>query len=94
MFYSDIYIFWQIKDAADKQDSNAETANNMVDTAGFSEEVNETSEVPKDYEEGDQGYRTDEDHGMGDNDEVDEDEEAEHPGEVSIGKKIWTFITT
>nr|GMD55307.1 protein CROWDED NUCLEI 1-like [Ipomoea batatas] len=84
----------EIKDAAaDKQDSNAEMANNLVDI-GFSEEVNETSEVPKEDYDVDQGYRTDEDHGIGDNDEGDEDEEAEHPGEVSIGKKIWTFITT
>ncbi|CAH9139156.1 unnamed protein product [Cuscuta epithymum] len=83
------------KDKADNHGSNAEMANTLVDTS-FTEEVNESPEVPKEYDDDDQwGYKTDEDRRRDDGNEGDEDEEAEdHPGEVSIGKKIWTFITT
>lgn len=64
----------------------------------MSEEVNGTPEAAVEYDDGDE-YRS-ESHGedavrvdVMDGDD-DEDEESEHPGEVSIGKKLWTFLTT
>ncbi|KAK4733588.1 hypothetical protein R3W88_007849 [Solanum pinnatisectum] len=91
--------------AADDQGCTADIANELVDDTGLSEEMNGTPEGPSAYNvydeehEGDTIVQEDEerDEDADENDEVDEDNEEEevpHPGEVSIGKKIWSFITT
>ncbi|KAK4341368.1 hypothetical protein RND71_039869 [Anisodus tanguticus] len=88
-----------LKDAADVQGCGADIANELVDDTGLSEEVNGTPDGPSTYSVYDEEHRGDctvrEDE---DNNEADEgneeEEEVPHPGEVSIGKKIWTFITT
>lgn len=58
----------------------------------LSEEVNET---PDDAVIDNAEYRSEdsrgEDGGGADNEE---DEETVHPGEASIGKKLWNFLTT
>ncbi|KAL3378540.1 hypothetical protein AABB24_004456 [Solanum stoloniferum] len=72
-----------LNDAVDNQESSANMANELLDDTGLSEEVNETPKRPS-------AYRDEE----GSDDSADEEEEIEHPGEVSVGKKIWTFITT
>ncbi|KAK4368444.1 hypothetical protein RND71_012236 [Anisodus tanguticus] len=86
------------KDAADNQGCCADIANELVDDTGLSEEVNGTLEGPSAYSVYDEDPTVREDGEQDEDDEDDEgnEEEAEvpHPGEVSIGKKIWTFITT
>ncbi|KAF7827872.1 protein CROWDED NUCLEI 3-like isoform X1 [Senna tora] len=57
-----------------------------VQNAELSEEVNDTQEYGYGYED----YDDDDD----DDDDDGGDEEEEHPGEVSIGKKIFKFFTT
>ncbi|PKI55942.1 hypothetical protein CRG98_023674 [Punica granatum] len=68
---------------ADTIDENAD-APAVVQTADLIEEVNDTQEF---YEEEDAGNEAEEA-------EDDYDEEADHLGEASITKKIWTFFTT
>lgn len=69
----------------------------MAETTGaLSEEVNGTPEGVGKYADRDE-YQS-ESHGedgshVEDGDEDDE-EESQHPGEVSVGKRIWTFFTT
>lgn len=52
-----------------------------------SEEVNGTPDQHGDY--GDEEYSVAEEE-----EEDDDEEEAVHPGEASIGKKLWKFLTT
>ncbi|KAK8694372.1 hypothetical protein V6N13_071926 [Hibiscus sabdariffa] len=61
----------------------------------LSEEVNGTPEGDGEYSDGDDYKSESHSEGLKDEDENDEeDDETEHPGEVSIGKKVWTFLTT
>ncbi|KAF7811233.1 protein CROWDED NUCLEI 1 [Senna tora] len=71
------------------QDGYGETRNAVNNTV-LSEEVNGT---PDDAEEHDAEYRS-ESCDVDAEDDNEEDEEYEHPGEASIGKKLWTFFTT
>jgi hypothetical protein len=70
----------------------------VVESTAMSEEVNGTPEGAVEYVDGDE-YRSEsqgEDAAGVDvmDGDDDEDEQSEHPGEVSIGKKLWTFLTT
>lgn len=97
-----LLFLWQLKDG---QGCSADIANELIDDLGLSEEVNGTSEGPSAYSVYDEEHRRDpivREDGEQDDDEdardedneVNEGEEVRHPGEVSIGKKLWTFITT
>lgn len=94
-----------LMEAADDQGCTADIANELVDDTGLSEEMNGTPEGPSAYNVYDEEHEGDtivqedgeRDEDADENDEVDEgneEEEVLHPGEVSIGKKIWSFITT
>ncbi|KAL7221522.1 hypothetical protein ACSBR1_023472 [Camellia fascicularis] len=72
--------FMQFETTADAHGGNEDNMDVM------SEEVNGTPERTREYSNDE--CRDDD----GDYDE--DDEESEHPGEVSIGKKLWNFITT
>ncbi|KAG6578510.1 Protein CROWDED NUCLEI 1, partial [Cucurbita argyrosperma subsp. sororia] len=74
----------------DNQDVTiAGTSKNSTDMVSLSEEVNGSPEIAGKY--GDRGkYKSE----SCDEDEDDDEEESEHPGEASIGKKLWTFFTT
>lgn len=54
----------------------------------LSEEVNGTPEQSGEYQN--QGDRS----GADGEDEDGDDDEVEHPGEVSMSKKVWKFLTT
>ncbi|TMW97573.1 hypothetical protein EJD97_005287 [Solanum chilense] len=93
-------------EAADDQGCAGDIANELVDDTGLSEEMNGTPEGPSAYNVYDEEHEGDtivqeedgeRDEDADENDELDEgneEEEVPHPGEVSIGKKIWSFITT
>lgn len=65
------------------------TKSTRVEDLAMSEEVNGT--------EGERGEYSGEEFRSESRDEDDnegDDNEVNHPGEVSIGKKLWTFLTT
>ncbi|CAI0451152.1 unnamed protein product [Linum tenue] len=74
------------------EEHNERQGNPDVNVA-MSEEVNGVAEM-----EMEQGYATESRRESEDRDEKeddgDEEEESLHPGEASIGKKLWTFLTT
>lgn len=70
--------------AAGAADGNA-NASVMVERAELIDEVNDDAG---------EFYNEEENGGEAEEAEDDYDEELDHPGEVSISKKIWTFFTT
>lgn len=90
------FFILQCRTVGDNQDDGiAGTSKNSIDIVSVSEEVNGTPEVAGKY--GNRGeYKSESCEVVGDEDgdDDDDDEEAEHPGEASIGKKLWTFFTT
>ncbi|KAG8384529.1 hypothetical protein BUALT_Bualt04G0127400 [Buddleja alternifolia] len=78
-----------LKNAGDTHGGHADMANTSLDDVVMSEEVNGTAEETRGYSE---EFKT-ESEGEDDNKDRDDDE-VNHPGEVSIGKKLWTFLTT
>ncbi|KAM0012067.1 putative protein crowded nuclei [Helianthus debilis subsp. tardiflorus] len=78
-------------------DGDNEFANKLPEDVALSEEVTKTPQQVRENHNDDHEIQTqqEEDDGDGDGDsEVESDEETEHPGEVSIGRKLWTFIST
>lgn len=70
------------------------SARRMDENAALSEEINGTPEGAGEYGIADEN-RSETPRGENeDEDEDDDEEESLHPGEVSIGKKLWTFLTT
>uniref|UniRef100_A0A5B7BF65 Putative nuclear matrix constituent protein 1-like protein isoform X2 n=1 Tax=Davidia involucrata TaxID=16924 RepID=A0A5B7BF65_DAVIN len=87
----DVHEF-RFETATYTQDGNADISSKLVEDMILSEEVNGTPERGGEY--GNDEYQN-ESHGEeGDGDGDDGEESSEHPGEVSIGKKLWTFLTT
>ncbi|KAF5182267.1 Crowded nuclei [Thalictrum thalictroides] len=80
-------------DTVGENDSNAYVTEAMQRNE-LGEEVNETKEPSGDFVDED-GFESETGVEIGfgvEND--DDDDELEHPGEASIGKKLWTFFTT
>ncbi|GLU01645.1 hypothetical protein SLE2022_189450 [Rubroshorea leprosula] len=82
---------------SEAQDGDPDSTKKLVETVAFSE-VDGTLEGIGEYVEGDYHSESRTDGAGGDEDdsgdEDDEEEESEHPGEASIGKKLWKFFTT
>lgn len=64
---------------ADSEDTDAGSPKRTGDSEAMSEDGNKTPE------RADSGNQYDGE---------DDDSESEHPGNVSMGKKLWTFLTT
>ncbi|KAI4352260.1 hypothetical protein L6164_006529 [Bauhinia variegata] len=74
-------------------DGYGDTTNNVANNMALSEEVNGKPDSPED--ENDAEYMSESRGEVADGtDDQNDDEEYEHPGEVSIGKKLWNFLTT
>ncbi|KAL0332273.1 UNVERIFIED_CONTAM: protein CROWDED NUCLEI 1 [Sesamum calycinum] len=78
------------KIAGDTHGGRVDTANTSVDDVVGSE-VNGMAEGTRDYSH--EEFKS-ESHGGEDDNNDGDDDEVDHPGEVSIGKKLWTFLTT
>ncbi|KAL9427588.1 hypothetical protein AB3S75_029722 [Citrus x aurantiifolia] len=78
--------------AVDNNDASKQFVENMAMT--MSEEVNGTPEGAGDYGDADEFRSESPGEDASGFDGGDSDDECEHPGEASIGKKIWTFFTT
>ena len=99
MNISDVFCFIlcrQCTSVGDAEDGYADTTKNVAETIALSEEVSGTPEGVGKYADGDEYQR--ESHGEDashvEDEDGDDDEESQHPGEVSIGKKFWNFLTT
>lgn len=80
----------QFKTSVDVDDNDNENQNQnaakSVRSVDLSEEVNGTAENVDEDQSGSIIHE--------DEDDDDYDDEIDHPGEVSIGKKIWTFLSS
>ena len=86
-----MYFCGQCANIMDTLDGDG-SARRMGENAALSEEINGTPEGAGEYGIADEN-RSETPRGENE-DEDDDEEESLHPGEVSIGKKLWTFLTT
>lgn len=88
-----MYFCGQCSNIMDTLDGDG-SARKMDENAALSEEINGTQEGAGEYGIADENRsETPRDDNEDEDDDGDE-EESMHPGEVSIGKKLWTFLTT
>lgn len=92
VFINLVTSFLQFKNAGGRtKGGHDDTANNGVDDdMVLSEEVNGSAEGTTGYS-GEEFQSEEQDN---DNNDGDDEDEVDHPGEASIGKKLWTFLTT
>lgn len=83
VFFICSYVM-QFKSTTDTVDENADAPKSIENTV-LSEEVNGTSEYVDEDESGSRVLEDEED---------DDDDDSYHPGEASIGKKLWNFFTS
>ncbi|KAF6160031.1 hypothetical protein GIB67_033115 [Kingdonia uniflora] len=69
-------------------------ATNLADNMELSEEVNGTTEGVGEYGNDEDEYESEVGEHGAEDDVDDEDDKEEHPGEASVGKRLWTFFTT
>ncbi|EEF36393.1 DNA double-strand break repair rad50 ATPase, putative [Ricinus communis] len=74
-------------------DTDADSTRNLVEYAALSEEVNGTPDEGGEFGVAEE-YRSESHRGDEDDEEDEDEDESVHPGEASIGKKLWTFFTT
>uniref|UniRef100_A0A2P2MH22 Putative nuclear matrix constituent protein 1-like protein n=1 Tax=Rhizophora mucronata TaxID=61149 RepID=A0A2P2MH22_RHIMU len=82
--------FVRSEKASDFRNGDADTTRKLVEKAALSEELNGPIEYAIAEQNASESHRDNDDEDDGD----DDGGESEHPGEVSIGKKLWTFFTT
>ncbi|TQD74391.1 hypothetical protein C1H46_040103 [Malus baccata] len=87
--------FVRCETLANTQDGDADAVKNQEENPVASEEVNGSTAGGQEYVDGDE-YRSEsrEATPIEEDDDDDEEESSEHPGQASIGKKLWTFLTT
>lgn len=84
----------QCETLANTQDGDADAEKNQEENPAASEEVNGSTAGGQEYVDGDE-YRSESGEATPiEEDDDDEEESSEHPGQASIGKKLWTFLTT
>lgn len=86
----------QCEKAVDTKDVDAGATKTLDVNTALSEEVNGTPEEVGEYGDGNDYKSESPCVGLKDEgeDEDDEEDDLEHPGEVSVGKKLWNFLTT
>lgn len=77
----------QFKDAGGKG-GRADRSHAYVDNIALSDEVNGTA---GEREYSGEEFRSED---REEDDDNGDDEEVNHPGEASVGRKLWTFLTT
>ncbi|XVF71681.1 hypothetical protein PTKIN_Ptkin12aG0059200 [Pterospermum kingtungense] len=85
----------QCETAADTKAVDADATKTLnANTAALSEEVNGTPEEVGEYGDGNDYRSESPSEGLKDEGEDDDEDDLEHPGEVSIGKRLWKFLST
>ncbi|GMN57035.1 hypothetical protein TIFTF001_026146 [Ficus carica] len=79
---------------ADAEDGYVDATKNIAENTALSEEVNGTPQRAGEYADGDEIQSESHGDDASHVEDEDDEEESQHPGEVSIGKKLWTFFTT
>uniref|UniRef100_A0A2P2MH28 Putative nuclear matrix constituent protein 1-like protein n=1 Tax=Rhizophora mucronata TaxID=61149 RepID=A0A2P2MH28_RHIMU len=82
--------FGRCKKVSETWNGDADTTRKLVENAALSEEVNGSTGygIAEENTSESQRHNDNEDEG------TDDEDESKHPGEVSMGKKLWTFFTT
>ncbi|XP_059645323.1 nuclear matrix constituent protein 1 [Cornus florida] len=85
---------FRFENVAEPENGNVDITSKLVDDTILSEEVNGTLEGAREYVNDECRSETPGKDVVRDDEDDNDDGEFEHPGEVSIGKKLWTFLTT